>query len=172
MWLSAPLNYNDQIVKRLIWQYKYGFAEEISSIFAHILSICLKKIALNSKLPEFPNNFYLTAIPLTPQKQRWRGFNQSELLAKKISQLTNLTYLPSLIKTKETEKQMSLKNSQARQKNIENAFSIINFKEIKDKNIILIDDVIASGATLKEAAKTLRKAGAKKVFGLAVSRKV
>lgn len=171
-WLGAPLNYNDQTVKKLIWQYKYGFSEEICLIFSSILSTYLEKIISNSKLPEFPDNFLLTAIPLTTKRQRWRGFNQSELLAKKISQITNLPYWPSLLKIKETRNQMSLKNSQNRQENIKDVFLVLNSEKVKNNNIILIDDVIASGATLKEAAKILKKAGGKKVFGLAISRKI
>ena len=74
-----------------------------------------------------------------------------------------------LYKIKETPTQVSIKNKEKRLKNLSNVFEIKNSEKIKDKNIILIDDVSTTGATLEEASRSLKNSGAKKIISLVVA---
>jgi len=74
-----------------------------------------------------------------------------------------------LTKSKPTSSQISLTKKE-RTENIKNSFSVVNPEKISGKTIILIDDIMTTGATISEAAKTLKNSGAKKVIGLVVAR--
>ena len=106
---------------------------------------------------------YLTPIPLHPTRKRERGYNQSLLLAYKISKTYNISLnINFLIKTKNTKNQ-SLLSKKERWTNITGAFKIKNSNEVKNKSILIIDDLLTTGATSSEAAKVLKSAGAKTV---------
>jgi len=111
-------------------------------------------------------------VPLHRRRFNWRGFNQSLLLAKYIG---DKFYLPvredMILRVKNTKPQTTTKNEEERRKNIDKAFSCPNAEEMRGKNIILIDDVCTTSATLNECAKELKKAGAKNVWGLVVARR-
>ncbi len=110
------------------------------------------------------------AIPLHPSRLRSREFNQSLLLARQIGIARSLPYLiEALIRTRETPPQVGL-SRQERDENIKGAFQVTQQNEIKDRRILLIDDVYTTGATLKEGAKTLMQSGAKEVIVSAVAR--
>jgi ComF family protein len=104
---------------------------------------------------------YLVPVPLSKERMNSRGFNQSEILAKEI----NWRYKNLLIKTKNTIPQARSKRAQ-RLTNLENAFEVCSKYDIRNKNIVLIDDVCTSGSTLMECAKVLKLAGASKVIAI------
>lgn len=106
----------------------------------------------------------VVGIPLHPLKLRSRSFNQSLLLAKGVSRHFSWPFHVNVMRrTRETLPQVGL-SKKARQKNMRSVFSVQEQKMILDKRVLLIDDVYTTGATLKEGAKVLRKAGAKEVF--------
>jgi len=113
----------------------------------------------------------LVPIPLYWQRENWRGFNQAELLGRKLAdyfgwQLRN----DVLIRQKATLPQVGLEASQ-RQKNIQGVFRInYNHQIPKDFSLLLFDDVWTTGSTLKEAGGVLKRAGFKKVWGLTICR--
>ena len=72
-----------------------------------------------------------------------------------------------LLKTKDTESQVNIKNRKLRMKNLDGVFAVSGAERIKGRDVILLDDVITTGSTIKEAAKTLKEAGAKKIIALA-----
>ena len=109
-------------------------------------------------------------VPLSYRRLFKRGYNQSVLLARELSKLTGIEVdVTSLVKIKNTKAQSSLLGKN-RLKNIKNAFAIKNTNKIKNKRIVLIDDVMTTGATLSECAKILIRAGAKSVDTLTVAR--
>ena len=109
-------------------------------------------------------------LPLTKKRLKWRGYNQARELALYFSREFSLEMRDDiLIKIKETLPQTEL-NRKEREENIRGAFLIKNKSVIKNRKILLIDDVYTTGATLEEAAKTLKGAGAQKVFGLVIAR--
>ena len=105
-------------------------------------------------------------IPLHEKRLKKRGYNQSELLARHFSEATGVPIVCALTKKKESKEQRTL-SREARKKNLSNCFSA-DKKAVCGKTLLLIDDVITTGATLDEAAATLKKAGAVNVYCLAV----
>lgn len=163
-------NKKKTILAQLIHYYKYRFASEISTALGQIL----EKSILNSTLP-LPEA--LIPVPLHPRRLRWRGFNQSELLAVYLGE--NLTpglplpvYSNAILRTRYTKPQMEIKNRDQRKINTQDAFNLNSSlaPEIKGKIIFLIDDIATTGSTLFECAKVLKKAGVKKVYGIVLTR--
>jgi ComF family protein len=109
-------------------------------------------------------------VPLDRKKLRSRGYNQSEELARELSKIVKVPAISDvLLKTRPTKPQMEL-SGQERAKNLLNVFAIKNPEKIRDKKIFLVDDVYTTGSTMEECAKTLRQAGAKSVWGIALAR--
>ena len=99
----------------------------------------------------------ITAVPMHPKDYRERGFNQCEMLAKELSKLLGIRYEKTLIKVKHTKKQHRLTYNE-RRKNLSGAFKLIDKEALTGKRILLIDDIITSGCTLGNCAKTLSRA--------------
>ena len=95
-------------------------------------------------------------IPLSKNRLRERGFNQSELIAQNISKILNTPIQKNLIKIKHTTPQSRL-NISDRHENIKNVFQIKTPENIQNKNIILVDDIYTSGSTINEAIKEIKK---------------
>lgn len=158
----AATDYNDVLAQKAIWLLKYRGLKQIAKPLAELINTrCLK----NVRHRVFDTVFI--PIPVSPKRLKQRGFNQAELIAKHLSDnvLTNVLY-----KTRETELQVSLKNREERLTNLGGSFGVKNRELIINKNIILIDDVSTTCATIKEAKKVLLESGAKSVSALVVAR--
>lgn len=173
--LGAATTYDSKIIQDLIWHYKYKSFEQLSSPLGEILINYLDSIIRNSSASwriEI-RNFLIIPIPLHLFREKKRGFNQSELLAKIISKNFSLEFIDALTRVKNNPPQAKSKDRKDRQKNISEAFQIIDperIKKIENKNIILIDDVYTSGSTMSEAAQVLKKNGAGKIIALVVAK--
>jgi ComF family protein len=164
--LFVATEYKNFLVKRLILALKYEpFAREIAKDLANLIKIHFK--FLNKKL-NF-SDFILIPIPLSKKKLKWRGFNQAEEIGKDLSRFLKIPLISNcLIKIKKTLPQVILSEKE-RRKNLKGVFQIQNEEKIKNKKILLVDDVFTTGTTLSEAAKILKNSGAKKVIGLVVA---
>ena len=108
-------------------------------------------------------------IPLSEQRQRERGYNQVGLIARPLANLHHLAYLPhGLRRSRHTRSQVGLSIDE-RKRNLQNAF-LSEPKLVRGKNILLMDDVCTTGATLVDAARALTEAGAKSVYAYTVAR--
>ncbi|MCR4277390.1 MAG: ComF family protein [Candidatus Berkelbacteria bacterium] len=146
-------------MKELIHQIKYrGHTDGVVFIAQHYQ----KKIL--ARLPR--GEWTVTAVPLSKERQMKRGFNQSALIAKKLTEPV-YEYMELLIKKRETKPQVKL-TKKIREKNLLRSFTIKRGVEIPNQ-VILVDDVITTGSTLKETARILRKAGVKKVWVLTIA---
>jgi ComF family protein len=153
----------DGLLKKAIGKIKYHFVTDLVEEF---IGLTL------SYWPSFETKkAILIPIPLYWQRENWRGFNQAELLGRKIAKAFGWEVRTDiLIRQKHTQPQIELK-SEARQQNIRGAFKInTDDKLILNSKLVLFDDVWTTGSTLKEACKTLKKAGVKEVWGLTICR--
>ena len=114
-------------------------------------------------------NWRLIPVPLAKRREKERGFNQAELLATSLSEITSLPILKALIRTRNTKAQSTLVH-EVRAQNMAKAFALAPEVDVKGLGIILVDDVYTTGATLEECARTLIQAGATEVWGLVVAR--
>lgn len=104
----------------------------------------------------------LMPVPLFWWKKIRRGYNQAELLAQTISQETGIPIQNVLTRVKNTKTQTRLSENE-RCDNVKNAFTV-QTNDIKDKKVLLIDDVLTTGATIQECARVLKDAGACEVY--------
>jgi competence protein ComFC len=112
----------------------------------------------------------LIPIPLHSSRLRKRGYNQARILADQLGKRFNLEVADVLERARNTKAQFGLDKKQ-RKENIVGAFILkSSIKNLKSKNIFIVDDLVTTGSTLTEAAKVLKRAGAKKAFGLTLAR--
>jgi ComF family protein len=112
---------------------------------------------------------FIVSVPLYVRRRRERGFNQSELLARFLARLIALPNIRALRRVRPTRPQVGLTDIQ-RQENVRNAFRCNNPQEIMSRRILLIDDVMTTGATVASAAHALMEAGASRVSVLTAAR--
>jgi len=188
-WIFPLFDYRHPPIKKSIWLLKYKNRKKLASIFAEIMyGRIMEELSELSIMQNFREPI-LIPIPLSSKRYRKRGYNQAELICLElikidlnanpyhrhgkailandidVSKKTNRNFKLEkniLVKTRETEHQATLRNRKNRLKNLANSFSVKNIELVKGKNIILIDDVVTTGATLDEAKKILKQAGAKK----------
>jgi len=164
-WITSLGNYHDEIIRKIMWHIKSQPNNRAAKILANAFGDMIKN------RPEHPISWILVSIPINKQRFRERGYNQSELLAKSFSKAFNLTTLSILIKIHHTKKQGTSKTREERMENITNSFGVYKKSQelIKNKNIILIDDITTTGSTLIEARDVLLRAGAQKVLAFTIA---
>jgi len=174
--IFSAANYHDPIIKKSIWLLKYRGIKSIAKPLAELifLRLCmhLNIEPLNAE-DEFldPLEWLIIPIPLSKKRFKERGYNQTELIAKNISDKTKIPLaLDVLYKNRHTETQVSIKNKAERIANLKNVFGVKNRGAMRNKNIILIDDVTTTGTTIAEATRTLKLSGAQKILALTVAR--
>lgn len=179
--LAAPLSYGNPIVRELIHVLKYNSlktaAEPLVSVLAWYLSASFENCKLSagggSAFGGKIENFNLVPIPLHPSKERKRGFNQALVIAdrsKEVLKLNAEVLSEVLVKISSTPSQTKQKNYEAREENIRGSFDIKKPELVSGKNILLIDDIFTSGATMREATRVLKLSGAKKIIAVTVAR--
>ena len=154
----------ETIILHAIHQFKYGSNISVGALLASFMA--------DFSFPDvdFTDYSLIIPVPLHIKRLRERGFNQSLVLARALAKKWQIPIDFSLLKRhKFTETQTGLHKAE-RNKNIKGAFEVSDKKKIDGKNIILIDDVYTTGATINECAKTLIKAGAQKVAVLTLAR--
>lgn len=159
-----------QKIAKLVHLFKYNFVSALAWPLGKIIARVL--LENNHFSPDF-----IIPIPIHKHKLKWRGFNQAELLARVTSQklivkITIPVCTDLVFRQKKTNPQMKIKTYQERLNNLHDAFVLAPEAKniITGKNILLIDDIATTGATLFECAKILKFAGAKKVYGAIIAR--
>ncbi len=147
-------------INALIKRMKYNNHRYLVEVFAPDMANLYFQNYFNADIAVF--------VPATKKAMKRRGYNQSELLAKEFCKITNLPLVDCLEKVKETDRQANL-DRQNRIKNLVGAFKVIDKRAVKDKKVIIVDDVTTTGATAETLARLLKEAGAKEVFLLSVA---
>jgi ComF family protein len=115
---------------------------------------------------------FLVPVPLHRKRMRERGYNQSNLLARELGRLINLPVIDDcLIRQRHALPQARTATVEERQSNVADAFACCDDR-LRDKQVLLIDDVSTSGATLNACAVALKAAGAISVWGLTLAREI
>ncbi len=170
--ITAIFDYKNPVIRHAIWRFKYknarGFAELFGKkIYEEIIGDLGDDLYVSKS-----ETFLLVPIPLHKKRLRNRGYNQSNLIVRVISKndTGNIFELTSsaLVRIRETNPQAKSIKRAARFENLRGAFRA-DTKQVRGKNIILIDDVTTTGATFSEARKTLLSAGARSVRAYAVA---
>lgn len=112
---------------------------------------------------------YITTVPLTKISKKKRGFNQCERIAKIIAKEMNIPYREILTKKETNHKQSLSYSKKERFKNIQGSFGIHTKEPLNNVNILIVDDIVTTGATLKEIQKTLYAAGVKSCAAITIA---
>jgi competence protein ComFC len=148
-------------VRDAIKSVKYKWQFDVASVLVNLLVFNIWRFSLNKDLVMVP-------IPLYKNREKWRGFNQAAKLTQLLSEKFNHKYVFLMERVKNTKTQVGLSRKQ-RKSNIKGAFIVSSDFKIRGKEFLLVDDVYTSGATMAEACRVLKKAGAKEVWGMVVA---
>jgi competence protein ComFC len=164
----SALAYNS-IMKRLLFAYKYRpYVADLKQLLGELF---YEGIIQNESYMNLVNRESLfLPIPLHAEKSRKRGYNHALLLAREIGDKMGIKVIDELVRTRKTKSQFLLKKEE-RAENLKDAFTMKKGSEaaVKGKQIFLVDDLVTTGATLREAAKVLKKVGAAEVHGLTLA---
>lgn len=160
----APFVYNGK-VKSAVHNFKYDGAKYLAKPFAELM------LSSFNELEKLIGKFdFIVPVPMHEDKLKKRKYNQAKLLADEISKLVELPSYDDLItKIKNTDSQTQLSRTD-RFNNMKDVFKINSIKKVKGKNILIVDDILTTGATTKSMAKLFKKKGANKVAVLCFAR--
>lgn len=159
--LISIFDYHDQLISKVFNTAKLSL---VSDLFIELTNIAVNKISVVTNNHQ---EFVICPIPLTKFKQQFRGFNQSQIIARILGWNLNLAIDPILIKRTNTKQQKKL-NAQQRKQNLINSFCVPQTQALPAK-VILVDDITTTGSTFIEATKVLKTLGVKEVWCLALA---
>ena len=161
--IRSPLIFQ-KLTREAVHQFKYQNIRVLAVPLAGVLHAYLSENPISADV--------IVPVPLHPQRLRQRGYNQSLLLAIELGKLTGIPVHSDILNRRiNTPPQARTAGSVERHRNMSGAFASMNGK-LKDKKVLLIDDVSTSGATLDACAAALKQAGAVSVWGLTVAREL
>ena len=151
---------------RAILLLKFENIDPLGKLFARWLA----QLAMDGG-PAFQADV-VVPVPLHRQRERERGYNQAALIAKPLAKLLGLPYKSVLLTRTRPRPDKHLLSCEERWESVRGAFATRPGSQVDNLRVLLVDDVMTSGATLDSCAKTLREAGARSVIGLTVARAV
>jgi ComF family protein len=153
----------EEPVSRAIVALKFNNRPDKGKGFGSLMAEYVKR-----NIPEY-KQAVITDVPLGKKRKRERRYNQSSILAKQMAKELGTDFLKNtVIRIRETKAQSTL-GSRRRIENIKDCFYVVDPAKVKGRIVIIADDVVTTGSTLNELAKELKKAGAKKVIGIAAA---
>lgn len=190
VWVAG--NYEDKIISSLIKNFKYHFIKDLSLILGKYLALFLRdlinKHRFNSfdlqnnevwrqftKIKESPNIFLdfknnlVIPVPLHSKRLKWRGFNQSEIIARELAGYYKVEIDTEKLQRIKYKKAQAKLKAEERHFNIKDCFGWMG-DDLNGRNIILVDDVATTGSTLNECAWVLKENGAGEIWGLVIAR--
>ena len=148
----SPLYYSGQ-VRQSILRFKFRGAAAYADIYGMMLAACISEYARE-------RHDLVTWVPLSRKRRKSRGYDQAKLLAEATARHLGMMAAQTLKKTIDAGPQSELPGRAERQKNIKGVFEALCAQQVAGKRILLIDDIITTGATLSECARVLKAAGA------------
>ena len=170
--MISLFDYRNRLIRKALWALKYRGGRRMGKILGRLMYAKATKVVKSGQIENNSNKAILIPIPLSKKRLRERGFNQSEILAEEMSyrdQGEKFTVETSVLyRTRDTGSQALIKDRKTRMNNVKGCFAVNNKNKILGKNIILIDDITTTGATLEEAKKVLVDNGAERVIAVTV----
>lgn len=153
-------------LRDLVHLLKYQGIRSAARVLGRLLNVATAEVKLEETTLVVP-------VPLAKTKRRFRGFNQAEEIARAFGRERAGSGIEIntavLVRTRDTVSQTGLTREQ-RKANLRGAFKVVNPEKLRDRNMLLVDDVMTTGATAGECARVLLRAGAKEVFVATVAR--
>lgn len=158
----SPLYYSDEVRQSLL-RYKFGGLRMYAAVYGEFLAKCIdeNRISCDS----------IAWVPLSRRRLRQRGYDQARLLAEDLSKRLSIPCLPALRKVRNNPRQSATGNADKRRRNVKGVYAVLPEADLGGKTILLVDDIVTTGATLSEAASVLQKAGAASIIGLTLARR-
>ena len=158
----AAVWYYEGNVRRSLLRFKFYNARSYGVSYGRILAMRLQR--------EYPDGFdMLTWVPVSRLRKLRRGYDQVELLAKAVGRELGLSPVPTLKKIRNNRPQSRLKDPAARRANVLGAYRLLEGAAVKGQRVLLLDDILTTGATAGECARVLLSVGAKEVHCAAVA---
>lgn len=157
----VPLYYEGS-VRESLHRYKFSSMTAYADIYSEFMGKCIDENGISCDI--------ITWIPLSRRRLRKRGYDQAELLARLIAKRHGFDCVRLLKKLRDNPPQSGTGSPEKRRANVKGIYSCIKPQLVQGKTILLIDDIVTTGATLSEAAGVLKKAGAAGVYCAAVAR--
>lgn len=152
------------IIRKLILNYKFNEKPYLYKTFVNFL---IKK----EKVFEIIKSYdIILPVPISKKRYNQRGYNQTELIAKKISKLTELQLVKNCLYKQKNNVPQSTLNKENRIQNVKDAYKIKNSRIINNKKIILFDDIYTTGSTANECSRILKENGAKKITIITIAK--
>ena len=155
----SPLYYTGD-VRQSLHRYKFQGAAAYYRIYAELMAACVREHGLTADL--------VTWVPLSRKRFRRRGYDQARLLAEEVAGRLGLPCEQTLEKIRNNPAQSGTSGAEERQKNVLGVYRAVT--SFAGEHVLLVDDIVTTGATLSEAAKELLNAGAEQVSGLTLAR--
>ncbi len=167
----VPFSYKDPLIREALHDFKFRGATMLSRVFAEAIADSLKEEVADRQIFG-EEKMLVIPIPATVRRVIERGYDQTELIAYDLAALfaDNMEYWhDGIVRVKETPHQARASSRKDRYANMHNAFSISDPEKVKGRDVLLVDDIITTGATIFEAAHLLVEHGARRVFSCAVA---
>lgn len=157
--ISVAVKYTPPIQK-LIHQLKFGGIKDTGKVCARLIY----------QTVNIPNADIITSVPIHRVRQKSRGYNQAEIIARELGNLTGITYVPLLERFRATKAQATTVSKEERQKNLAGAIKILpDLQNYHRLSILIVDDVFTTGSTLAVCAEELTKLNPTAIHGLTVA---
>lgn len=147
----------EEKIRNLILQYKFNDKAYLYKTFCEF-------IVKNKKAFDFIKKYdIIIPVPIHKKRLKTRGYNQSELIAKELAKRTKLIFLKDVLVKKINNNAQSTLNKKEREENIKNVYKLINSEKIKNKDVLIFDDIYTTGATINSCIKELENVGVKNI---------
>ena len=151
----------DGVVKKFVRQLKFDNKKFYASTLSNF--IASEYVKLNKDFD------IIIPVPIHKDREKRRGYNQATLLCTSLKEKLKLNVDENVLTKERATRSQAYLSREEREKNLEDAFKVVDRKLVKGKTILLVDDVFTTGTTINECAKTLRSAGAKEVHSLTLA---
>ena len=156
----APFSYEGE-VRESILRYKFHGVTAYGPAYAEFIAKAIDESGISCDS--------MTWVPLSRHRLRKRGYDQAQILAEETAKRLDLPCERLLVKRVNTKPQSGLSGAEARAKNAKGVYACVEPEKVKGRNILVIDDIVTTGATLSECALTLKNAGCAEVFAAAAA---